>query len=96
MLAQKDITYMEYFSKDICVYTKDREYILYMYSMERMMNELNSHFVQINHASTVNIEYIRSIHGFELRVKGIDRVLRISRQRKNEIMDALSQMATKL
>ena len=29
--------------------------------MERMMNELNSRFVQINRANIVNIEYIRSI-----------------------------------
>ena len=96
MLAQKDIIYMEYFSKDIYAYTKDREYIFRMYSMERMMNELNSRFVQINRANIVNIEYIRSIRGFELHVKGIDRVLKISRRRKNEIMDALFQMTTKL
>lgn len=92
MLAQKDIIYMEYFAKDIYAYTKDREYIFRLYSMERMMNALNNRFVQINRSNIVNIEYVRSVRGFELQLKDCDKMLKISRRRKNVIMDALFQM----
>ena len=73
-----------------------RDTIFRLYSMERMMNALNNRFVQINRSNIVNIEYVRSVRGFELQLKDCDKMLKISRRRKNVIMDALFQMTEKL
>ncbi len=44
----------------------------------------------------IYIEYVRSVRGFELQLKDCDKMLKISRRRKNVIMDALFQMTEKL
>lgn len=57
-VAQRDIIYLEYFAKDVCIYTKDRCYVYRSSTLENVSKQLSRQFVQINRSHIVNLEYV--------------------------------------
>ena len=97
VMKQMDIVLLTYYRKNIYLRTRKKEYVIKRTSLEQTKNIISKTlFVQVNRDTIVNKQYIKAIRGLELELINYDKVVEISRRRKEEVFDAFMEQVEKI
>lgn len=94
ILKQDEIIYIESKNKDLLLVTVNEEIKLSNYSIRKVLEELDTNFIQCHRGYIINIEYIRRIDHRDntIKLRGTDELIPIGRKYRENLRNDIYEI----